>query len=245
MTEKKSAADILTEVRKELSELRPLHEVDPHDFDSEAQYRAVAAYQSLMDMGGKSDSLWTIGRPLDPTVGDRRSGQLLEQPPVALNLSAAQVMANPGFEDNLSHFPWQCRSRNRLVYTNSGSAQAGVNYLAANDSPRTFSMPSIYQDVYVGFDGHYNIDFGLYVRCANPVPPDRRIILVVRQYTPQVVGNWTLRGETRPMPVTNEWQRFSLQVVSGGRYHRCEVYWADDYPQDLHFDSAFCYAQKQ
>ena len=212
-----------------------LNDLRSTKFDSEPQYRAYLAHHLLLKRFDTSPSAESdenyVGSP------NAASPELL--------LAPAQKLADAGFEDSLYAHPWRYRCQNRLVYANSASAHSGVNYLAANDSPRTHPNPSIYQDIYVGYDGRYLLDFGVHIRCAQPVPSDRRIILAIWQYTPLYINSkWTLRGSSPPISVTADWQRVSLQARSGGRFHRCEVYWHDDYPQDMNFDDCYCNVQK-
>jgi hypothetical protein len=256
------AAEILNELQAEFSRLPPPQGPEPGEYESEALYRAFLAHRLLMQLGAEAPTL---------ELGQSRFAQLGSLPeskptPIAaltsntlapehnvvpeasrtssLLFAPAQVISDPSFEDTLYAHPWGFRCRNRLVKANSSLAREGVNFLAANDTPRTVPNPSVYQDVYVGFDGVYHIDFGIYLRCNDPVPADRRIILAIWHYTPQA-GGWNLRGKTPPMSITNRWQLYNLQVQSGGRYHRCEVYWHDDHPSDMNFDAAYCFVQRE
>ena len=156
------------------------------------------------------------------------------------NILPGQLIRDPGFEDTVYAHPWGFRCQNRLVYRDPGQAHSGIQYLAVGNAGGTIPNPSIHQDVYVGFDGTYNVEFQIWAKSRSPV--ERRLEMVLWQWT-NTVPTPTQRA-SELFNLTTGWTVYHVSAQGGGRYWRCEAYWHDFEPVDIMFDDVYCVAVK-
>ncbi|MEI7924326.1 MAG: hypothetical protein WCJ40_20650 [Planctomycetota bacterium] len=220
--------DVFAQMTKIIKVVKPERILDSSNFESDSAFRAYNASWILDQLLLIRQSYYTINEESNQNFA----------------YSPSQVLANPSFENGLSPSPWEHRSRNIKVYPGQEFAKDGVNRLAANDAPRTLENPSLLQTCYIGYDGGYYLDFGLYVRNSSPTPKQRFVNLVIWHYTPDYDVKWQLIASSAPKLVDSDWKLISVQGRSGGRYHRFELYWHDDYSEDINIDAAYCYVQR-
>ena len=168
------------------------------------------------------------------------------------NRNPKQVLDNPSFENNLDHYPWKCFCQEHAVGTDAADAHTGINFLSANNGPPPspavvpdnwkpkYPIPHVQQEVHVGGDGHYRVNFGIFVR-SQPVT-GRKIQLKLWHYRDYVEGPEEIASSPQ-MPVTCDWQCFTIQGDGGGRGWRCEIYWFDNDGDCIYFDDASCWVQ--